>query len=37
METQQKKYNIQDDTKTLLERNCEVKKIQRFLKDIQDI
>ena len=28
-----KKYNIQGDIKTLLERDCEVEKVMRFLND----
>ena len=34
MKGQQKIYNIQDDIKTLLGRDCEVEKIMRFLKGI---
>ena len=32
---QQKKYNIQGDIKALLERDFEVEKIMRFLKEIE--
>ena len=30
---QKKKYNNQSDIKTLLERDCEVKKIMKILKE----
>ena len=35
MEEQQKKYNIQGNIRTLLGKDCERKKIMRFLKKIE--
>ena len=35
LKSQQKKRNIQGNTKTLLGSDCEVEKVMRFLKDIE--
>ena len=35
MEGHRKKHNVQDNKKTLLEKDCEVEKMMRFLREIE--